>query len=190
MRLFTLFAGLNLAWLVSLPLTASAENDWNGAWTGYVCPEGSAVNPARCASLFLRLYSRNAKVCGSHVFATAGAKEMDEGATPSIMATLDGTSAKGTVQSTRASPPLSIPLSMQLQNSALRWQLGGSAEGDYLLPRNLSLTHARQGGMLSALFEQRLSASCAAWLDMPVNKPAVPQPHNPVNPPNPPPAAR
>jgi hypothetical protein len=169
MHHFTGSALLALACLGLCPLMAVAQDDWDGAWTGYVCPPGSAVNPARCASLYLRLYSRNARVCGSHVFATAGAKEMDEGGTPSIVASVEHKLARGTVQSTRASPALSIPLSMQLDGQALRWQLGGNPDGDYLLPRNLALTRSKQGGMLSPMFEQRLSASCAAYLDMPAN---------------------
>lgn len=175
MRHLNGLAVLALAFISMFPLSGAAQDDWNGAWTGYVCAQGGVVDPARCASLFLRLYSRNARVCGSHVFATAGAKEMDEGGTPSIVATTEGTLARGSVQSTRASPPLSIPLSLQLENGKLRWQLGGNAVGDYLLPRNLDLSHAKAAGMLSPLFEQRLAASCSAYLDVPVNKPAAAQ---------------
>ncbi len=169
MQHFTGSAVLALACLGLFPLVQAAQSDWDGAWTGYVCPQGSAVNPARCASLYLRLYSRNARVCGSHVFASAGAREMDEGGTPSIIASVQDKLARGTVQSIRATPALSIQLSMQLEDQALRWQLGGNPDGDYLLPRSLALTRSKQGGMLSPMFEQRLAASCAAYLDMPVN---------------------
>jgi hypothetical protein len=166
---------LLLACLCLNPVAAfAAENDWNGSWTGYACPKGVATDPARCSSFFLRLHSRNAKVCGSHVFATAGAKQMDEGGTPSVLAQLEGNTASGKVESLRTSPPTSIVVTLHLDNGELRWQRNDNPAGDYLLPRNLVLTRSRQGSMLSAMFEQRLSASCSAHLDMPTDKPAAP----------------
>lgn len=168
-------AALMLACLSAVPLAGhAADNDWNGSWIGYVCPAGVASNPARCASFFLRLHSRNAKICGSHVYATAGAREMDEGSTPSLLARLEGKNANGTIESARTTPPTSLPVVLHLENEELRWQRNANPAGDYLLPRNVSMTRSRQGSMLSPMFEQRLASSCAAHLDMPPDKPAAP----------------
>lgn len=167
-------AALLLVCLSATPLAARAADDWNGSWIGYVCPAGVTGNAARCASFFLRLHSRNARVCGSHVYATAGAREMDEGGTPSVLAKLEGKNANGTIESARTSPPTTLPVVLHLENEELRWQRTANPAGDYLLPRNVTMTRSRQGSMLSPLFEQRLASSCAAHLDMPPDKPAAP----------------
>lgn len=161
--------GLSLS-LAMWPMQAAAQDDWSGAWIGYACPQGTAANPARCASLYVRLYSRNAKLCGSHVFATAGAREMDEGGTPSVVAALDGKLAQGTVQSTRSAPAVTLGLTLQLNNGEMLWQRDPKPEGNYLLPRSLKLTRSKEGGMLSPMFEQRLASSCTAYLDVPPEK--------------------
>lgn len=173
---------MRLPLLLSLlaPLTTFAASafpgPFTGAWTGHVCPLAGMNDLSRCSSFFLQLYQKNGRLCGTHLFATAGAKQMDEGGTPSILAQLEDRSARGEVESTRASPAMRIPVTLLVEAGELRWQRTENPPGDYLLPRSITLTRSQKGSMLSASFEQRLAASCSAYLDMPQDKPPPPKP--------------
>jgi hypothetical protein len=150
--------------------TPALAANFNGSWTGYVCPKPGMNDRARCSSFSIRLFERNGRVCGSHVFATAGAREMDEGGTPSLLATHDGDNVNGTVESARSSPPVRLAFTLAAADQELRWQLTNNPPGDYLLPRSMTMRRTRGSGLLSPLFEQRLSAACSAYLDMPNDK--------------------
>lgn len=154
---------------------AAGADDLNGAWTGWVCPQRGVSDPARCSSFSLQLLQRNNRLCGSHLFATAGARQMDEGGLPSLLATMADGQATGTIESVRESPPVRIPITLQIEGDELHWQRTANPPGDYLLPGSIRMKRSRQAG-LSPLSEQRLSASCSAYLDMPTD----PGPINPI----------
>ncbi len=150
------------------PANASA-GEFSGSWVGWVCPQPGPTNAARCASFSLRLLQKGDRVCGSHLFATAGARQMDEGGMPSLAANVQTDKATGTVESVRASPSVRIAVTLSEVNGGLLWQRLSNPSGDYLLPDELHLTRTRQVG-LSPLSEQRLSAACSAWLDRTAEK--------------------
>ncbi|MDB5796845.1 MAG: hypothetical protein JWP36_747 [Paucimonas sp.] len=160
--------------LVAGPAFASA--DLNGSWSGMICPQPGVGDASRCASFTLRLYQKQDRICGTHLFATAGARQMDEGGMPSIMAKASGDAINGTVESQRVSPAIRIPVTLSLAGTELRWQRTENPPGDYLLPHSMILTRSRQGGILSPLSEQRLSAACSTFLDLPPENAKAPAP--------------
>lgn len=172
-RLATVSALLLGTVLAGITRPAAAQ-DMAGSWIGWVCPTPGPADASRCASFSLRLYQKQGRLCGSHVFATAGARQMDEGGAPSVLASIEGQAAQGTVDSVRTSPPVRIPVTLTLSGGELRWQRLANPEGDYLLPMSASLQRVRQGGLLSPVFEQRLSSACSAFLELPAasDKPA------------------
>lgn len=159
-----------------LGTSAYAADAMGGAWTGWVCPQGGGKDVARCSSFTLQLLARNNRVCGSHLFATAGAREMDEGELPSLFATVDAELATGTVESGRGSSPMRLPVKLSREGDELHWQLVETPVGDYLLPASIRMKRARQGG-LHPLAEQRLIAACAVFLDTPTD-PVAPAPES------------
>jgi hypothetical protein len=155
--------------LLHLPLSAMAADNPNfsGSWTAWICPGGAPPDSGKCSSFALVLFQKNEKICGSHVFATAGARAMDEGGTPSLTGTIAGESAGITVESGRTTPGTRVQAQLHVSKGQLQWRRLDSPAGDYLLPASAHMTRSNQGSLLSPLFEQRLSAACTAYLNMP-----------------------
>lgn len=114
-----LLARLLLFCLAAVPPGAWAA-DANGSWIGYICPQPGVNDMARCSSFYLRLYQRNDRICGSHLFATAGAGQMDEGNAPSVLGTVDKELVNATVESVRPAQAMRIPVTLQINDNELR----------------------------------------------------------------------
>ncbi|MDO9216602.1 MAG: hypothetical protein Q7U14_04975 [Lacisediminimonas sp.] len=147
----------------------AAGESLSGSWVGWICPQPGPANAARCSSFSLHLLQKGRRLCGSHLYATAGARQLDEGGMPSLLAILEDGKATGTVESVRKSPSVRIAVTLLLADGELQWQRLANPAGDYLLPDTLRMTRSRQGG-LSQRSEQHLSAACSAHLDMPTDK--------------------
>ncbi|MDB5842550.1 MAG: hypothetical protein JWQ23_4502 [Herminiimonas sp.] len=156
-----------LAMLMASNAAPAAANDseFSGSWTGLLCPAGVQAGPDKCSSFVLALFQKQGKLCGSHVFATVGASQMDEGGVPSLSGVIANGTATVAVESSRAAPPVRLKGELSLSNGVLRWQRLDSPPGDYLLPMSAKLTRSPHGTLFSPLFEQRLSAACSSMLD-------------------------
>jgi hypothetical protein len=159
MRLLTL-----LAFAACCPHTAAVGSDGNfsGAWVAWLCPAGVRYDPAICSNFVLELYQARDKLCGAHVFATAGAVQMDEGAAPSLLGTIAGSTATVVVESGRASPPIRVRSELTMVKDGLQWRRLESPDGDYLLPVSARLSRSRHETLLHPVFAQKLRAACAA----------------------------
>lgn len=145
------------------PLSAWAEAGYNGAWIAWICPSGVERSSGLCANFVLELMEKDGKLCGSHMFATAGAARIDEGGAPSLTADIDsrGSGASGIAVSTLSPTPLRMRVELTLDNGALRWKRLDSPSGDHLLPLNARLTKSKSRTLLAPVFEQELRAACA-----------------------------
>ncbi|MDB5823721.1 MAG: hypothetical protein JWR21_2425 [Herminiimonas sp.] len=149
------------------PVLAASDVDFSGNWTAWICPKGEASSqpdPARCSSFVLSLYQKENKLCGSHLFATAGATQLDEGDAPSISASIEKDGARGTVESRRGATPVQLHVDFKVSDNVLTWQRTDNPGGDYMLPRAARLRRAAKGNLFGAEFAQRLSAVCASAL--------------------------
>lgn len=150
-------------------LLAAGDNDFNGTWTAWICPKGQAstqANPARCSSFVLTLYQKENKICGSHLFATAGATQLDEGAAPSLAASIDDGVAHGTIESRRGATPVQLRIDLKLSDNVLIWQRLESPEGNYMLPGSTHMRRSTKDNLFGPEFVQKLSAVCASALAM------------------------
>jgi hypothetical protein len=159
----------SLLWFLvgASPAFAAGDGDFSGNWTAWICPKGevsSQPDPARCSSFVLSLYQKENKLCGSHLFATAGATQLDEGDAPSISASIDKDAAHGTVQSRRGAAPVQLKVDLKLVENVLTWQRVDNPAGDYMLPRAARLRRSGKGDLFGAEFAQRLSSVCASAL--------------------------
>jgi hypothetical protein len=166
MRLPTLFA-----LLMFLPAWAAAE-DFSGAWTASVCPPGAQNDSGRCSDFVLELMQKDDKLCGAHVFATAGAARMDEGAAPSLTGKAADGAATATVTSGRA--PIRVQVELTMANGQLQWKRLENPKGDYLLPLSAQMTRSKRKTLMAPLFEQELRAACSSVFTMAAER-AVPQ---------------
>jgi hypothetical protein len=178
---------MRLAVLVALLFAVFAahgadENPFSGAWVGWICPAGAQADPMRCSNLVLQLQQKDGKVCGAHVFATAGAAQLDEGAAPSLTGSVANGVAAVTVESARTSPPVKIRVEMQMARGGLQWRRLDSPEGDYLLPLSARLSKSKYGSLLHPVFAQKLDASCAAIFSAPPRQAAAPAPVSTITP--------
>lgn len=148
------------------PLSAWAQSGYSGAWVAWICPSGVERSSGQCSNFVLELMEKDGKLCGSHMFATAGAARIDEGGAPSLTADIDGGGgssggASGIAVSTLSPTPIRMRIELTLDNGALRWKRLDSPSGDYLLPLNARLTKSRSRTLLAPVFEQELRAACA-----------------------------
>src|SRR3569833_4113850 len=67
MPVFSFFPGASFA---------AAGADFSGARTGWSCPAGVLPSSGKCASFVLSLYQKEDQVCGSHLYASAGASSL------------------------------------------------------------------------------------------------------------------
>lgn len=161
--------------LAPSPSFAAGDTDFSGTWTAWVCPKGDASgqpNPARCSSFVLSLYQKEDKLCGSHLFATAGATQLDEGGAPSLAASIEKDAAHGTIESRRGAAPVQLRFDLKVSDNVLTWQRLDSPEGEYMLPRSARLRRSAKGDLFGPVFVQRLSAVCASALAMATAAPA------------------
>jgi hypothetical protein len=160
MRLPVLFALLILG-----PCAAvAADGSFSGAWVAWICPAGIQYDPIKCANLVLQLHQKQDKVCGAHVFATAGARQIDEGGAPSLTGTIADGTATVSVESGRTAQ-LKVQVELRMARGGLQWRRVDNPEGDYLLPLSAQLTKSKHGSLLHPVFAQKLEASCAAILN-------------------------
>lgn len=137
-------------------------NDFSGVWTGWQCPPGQSPQSGKCANLVLELHQKQERVCGSHIFATAGATQIDEGNAPSIIGTVgsDG-AASAVVESNGMRQPVQANVELSLVKGKLQWKRLDQPGGNSLLPQSMQLTRSRHGTLFTPTFEQQLKAVCA-----------------------------
>jgi hypothetical protein len=175
MRLLMLLALLTLG-----PGAAAADQnrELGGAWIAWLCPPGIQNDPGKCSSFVLELFQKQDKLCGAHVFATAGAGQLDEGAAPSLTGTITDGIAVVVVQSSRATPPIQVRVELSRVEDRLQWRRLEEPAGDYLLPLSTQLKKSRHGTLFSPIFENNLRAACAAIFNVPDDSgaPQAPRP--------------
>jgi hypothetical protein len=160
MRLPALSVLLSLSLSCIAATTPEKGGDFTGVWMATICPPGIKSDPGRCAHFVLELFQKEDRLCGSHVFATAGAAQMDEGGTPSITGQVAEGIAHVTVQSGRGSPPMRVPAELRVVNDRLQWKREETPPGDYLLPLSAQLSKSKSKTMFAPTFAQQLQAAC------------------------------
>jgi hypothetical protein len=159
---------LLVALCVAAPVALTAgEDQFNGAWIAWLCPAGVQNDPVKCSTLVLELHQKQDRICGAHVFATAGATQLDEGPAPSIAGSVFNGIAIVSVESGRVTPPLKVQVEVKAMRGGLQWRRLDNPEGDYLLPLSARLSKSRHGSLFHPVFGQKLGAGCAAILNMP-----------------------
>jgi len=159
-----LFAFSLAAMLFPVACLAVVGTDFSGSWTGWSCPPGTRPSSGQCASFVLTLYQKEAQICGSHLYATAGAGSLDEGGIPSFTGKVKGDAIDGTIESGR-SAGTRIRIALKMAGDRLQWKRLESPDADYLLPNSMLLSKAKRSNILHPVFAQRLSAICSATLD-------------------------
>lgn len=164
--------------LLGAPATrAAGENDFGGAWIAWICPSGASKDLGKCANFVIELIQKENKLCGTHVFATPGASQMDEGDAASLTGEIADDTASIVVLSSRVSPPLRVAAELKLTKSnRLQWRRLENPSGDHLLPESASFTKSRSKTLRTAVFERDLQLACAAQLAPPPPKEAPPEP--------------
>ena len=173
--------------LILLLLTAASattvsanESNFGGVWTGWDCPRGASPNSGKCANLVLELHQKQDKLCGSHMFATAGATQIDEGGAPSITGTAHSESANVTAESIVKGAQAPIKAELRLVNGRLEWKRTDDAGSGSLLPQAMKLTRSKHATLFHPVFEQQLKAVCSTILNANANAtPAAPRPMPP-----------
>ncbi len=137
-------------------------DDFSGVWTGWQCPSGQTPQSGKCANLVLELHQRQDRVCGAHIFATAGATQIDEGNAPSITGTVgaDGI-ASVVVESNGLRTPVQANVELSLVKGRLQWKRLDEPGTGYLLPRSMNLARSKHGTLFTPTFEQQLKAVCS-----------------------------
>lgn len=137
--------------------------DFNGTWLAWICPKGLKSSSGQCDNFVLELVQQQDRLCGAHIFATAGAREVDEGVPPSIRGVIENGIAHITLESSGANPPKTA---IQLQGELSRvkehllWRRLDSPAGQ-LLPAKTTLVRSPHNSLMHPSFEQRLRAACA-----------------------------
>jgi hypothetical protein len=171
---FLTFSALLLT-LCPYSLAINSDDDFSGAWLAWVCPAGVKNDPGQCSNFVLELFQKRDKLCGSHVFATAGAGRIDEGAAPSLTGTVSDGVANIVVESGRAGPPIRVRAELTMEKGRLQWRRLENPSGDYLLPLSIQLTKSRHGTLLTPVFQQKLKAACSTISNLP-DETHAPQP--------------
>lgn len=148
-------------------------NDFSGVWTGWQCPPGQTPQSGKCANLVLELHQRQERVCGSHIFATAGAMHIDEGNAPSIIGSVGGNgTASVVVESTGLRQPVQANIELSLVKGKLQWKRLDQPGGAYLLPQSMHLTRSKHGTLFTPTFEQQLRTVCSTVVTTPASQAA------------------
>ena len=151
----------------------NADGDFNGAWTAWLCPSGSRYDPNKCSNFVLELFQKQDRLCGAHLFATAGARQLDEGTAPSLAGTIVDGIATVVVTSGRAAPSIQVQVTLKIVKGVLQWQRLDKPAGDYLLPLSVQLTRSRHATLFSTVFEQKLKAACSTVTNIAVDSDAL-----------------
>lgn len=155
---FATFAALLL--LVPFAPAMAANSDFSGPWVAWLCPNGVTRDSGKCSNFVLELHQREGKLCGAHMFATAGAAQMDEGAAPSISGDIRDDTATVIAVSGRGTPPTRIRAELKLVNGVLQWQRLENPSGEYLFPMQTRMTRAKRKTLFAPVFEHELRAAC------------------------------
>lgn len=169
----------NLVLILNLIVPWSAlaqEGEFGGAWSATLCAEGAQRKAGECSTFVLEILERDGKLCGSHMFATPGARRIDEGAAPSLTADIVARTASGVAVSSMAGSPVRMRFELKLDGRRLHWERLENPPGEYLLPRQASLTRASQQTLLAPLFAQELRAACNYIFNLPAAGQAEPIP--------------
>lgn len=154
------------------PVSLAFANDFSGVWTGWQCPPGQSPQSGRCANLVLELHQRQDRVCGSHIFATAGATHIDEGNAPSITGSIGGNGiASVVVESTGLRQPVQATVELSLVKGKLQWKRLDQPGASNMLPQSMHLTRSKHGTLFTPTFEQQLKAVCSTVSGVPVTSP-------------------
>jgi hypothetical protein len=163
-----------LALLALVPCASADEEDFSGVWVAWLCPSGVQRESGQCSNLVLELQQKEGKLCGAHLFATAGAARIDEGAAPSVTGDIADGKADAVVISTRAAAPTRVRIEIRKQNGMLHWQRLENPPGDYLLPRTARLSKSAKKTLFTPLFDQELKAACLSFFTMTSEPEAAP----------------
>lgn len=158
------FLFTSLAILALLPCAHAAEEDISGVWVASLCPPDVQRDSGKCASFVLELHQQGGKLCGTHLFSTAGAERIDEGAAPSLSGDISDAAARVTVISGRS--PVRVPAELKKAGNTLQWARLESPKGDYLLPPSARLAKSKKKTMFAPMFEQELKAACSSVFAM------------------------
>lgn len=154
----------SLVMLALLPGVHAAEQDIGGVWVASLCPPDVQRDSGKCASFVLELHQQDGKLCGTHLFSTAGAERIDEGAAPSLVGDISDAAARVTVVSGRS--PVRVPAELKRAGNTLQWARLESPKGDYLLPPSARLAKSKKKTMFAPMFEQELKAACSSVFAM------------------------
>lgn len=155
---FATFAALLL--LVPFAPATAAGSDFSGPWVAWLCPSGVTRDSGKCSNFVLELHQKDGKLCGAHMFSTAGAAQLDEGAAPSISGDIRDDTATVIAVSGRGTPPARIRAELKLANGMLQWQRLENPSGDYLFPMQTRMTRAKRKTLFAPVFEHELRAAC------------------------------
>lgn len=150
---------------------AAGDGNFNGVWVAWLCPTGAEIASGKCDNFVLELFQHQDRLCGTHVFATASARELDEGAAPSLTGTVQSDVATITIESNRPSSPVRLQAELKLSNNRLHWRRLENPPG-HLLPAKANLIRSRHGSLLTPFFEQKLRAICTGMMALPPSPPA------------------
>lgn len=169
-----------LALLTFYPYAPAAAGDdgFSGVWTALLCPSGMQSDSGKCSNFVLELFQKENRLCGTHVFATAGASRLDQGAAPSLLGDIVDGAATAVVVSGRASPPVRVRVELKMERGLLQWKRLENPKGDYLLPLTAQLTRSKRKTLLKPMFAHELKAACSS-----VPSPAVESSAPPAAPP-------
>ncbi|GAB3541610.1 hypothetical protein GCM10027343_12340 [Noviherbaspirillum agri] len=154
--------------------SAANDNDFSGAWVAWLCPEGVKRDSGQCSNFVLELHQQQDKLCGAHLYATAGAARVDEGMAPSVTGDVANGIANVVVISGRSSPPVRVRVEIRKTDGMLQWQRLESPRGDYLMPLSARMTKSRSRTLFAPVFEHELKAACLSAFTMAGQPPAQP----------------
>ncbi|HVL75873.1 MAG TPA: hypothetical protein VM406_07640 [Noviherbaspirillum sp.] len=162
--------------LAALLIPSLAHADFNGAWVGWICPSGVERSSGQCANFVLELMEKDGTLCGTHMFATAGAERIDEGGAPSLTGEVTEAAASGVAVSTLGPQPVRVRVALRVDGNTLRWERLDNPSGETLLPKQARLTRSRSRTLFAPLFEQELRAACTYVFNLAAaaREPAIP----------------
>jgi hypothetical protein len=159
----------------ALSASTAFAQEFSGVWTGWQCPAGQSPQSGKCANLVLELHQRQDRVCGAHIFATAGATQIDEGNAPSITGTVNASRvASVVVESNGLRNPVQANVELSIEKDKLQWKRLDGPGGHYLLPQSMQLARSRHGTLFTPTFEQQLKAVCSTVNVAPAQPAPVP----------------
>lgn len=154
--------------LMLAPYSLAADSqDFAGVWTGWQCPSGLQPQSGKCANFVLELHQKQERLCGSHMFATAGATQVDEGSAPSITGMIANGTASIIVESSGRKEPVQAKAELSIVKGKLFWKRLENPGGAYLLPQSMHLNRSRHGTLFTPTFEQQLKAVCSSMMNVP-----------------------